>query len=506
MNGSTLGELEFNGQREGSITLRVPAGVLRQGANTITLTAQNGENDLSLVDFITLTYPHTYTAESDSLKFTAQAGDHVVINGFRQTPSRLLDITNPAQPIELGTQVISEKGRHGLQGKVPWSASGTHTLLALADKRITAPFELLRNNPSNLHSAQAGSEVVMISYPGFEGQLAPLFQLHKAEGKTVALVNVNDVYDEFNFGERSPYAIRSFLQTATREWKNSPKYLLLMGDASLDPRNYLGVGSFDFVPTKIIVTSELKTASDDWFSDFDNTGFAQIATGRLPVRTLEEANLVVGKIAGYAGSQSGGWNNQTLMVADRDDSIDFTKQSLSAQSMLPKSMNVIDIFAGTLDAGSAKQQIVTDINTGALLVNYTGHGSVEVWSGDDLFDDVAATSLSNGSRLPVFLIMNCLNGFFQDVYTESLAESLLLAKDGGAVAVWASSGLNQAGPQAQMDKVMVQSLFTLPSPGLGDAIKQAKSGIADGDVRKTYILFGDPALRLKWPAGANDTQ
>jgi hypothetical protein len=96
--------------------------------------------------------------------------------------------------------------------------------------------------------------------------------------------------------------------------------------------------------------------------------------------------------------------------------------------------------------------------------------------------------------------MNCLNGFFQDVYSESLAESLLLAKNGGAVAVWASSGLNQADPQAQMDRVMVKSLFTQPSPALGDAINQAKLGIADTDVRKTYILFGDPLLRIKWPA------
>jgi uncharacterized repeat protein (TIGR01451 family) len=503
MNGSTLGELDFNGQDEGDITLRVPAGVLRQGANTVTLTAQNGENDLSLVDYITLTYPQTYTAEADSLKFTAEAGDHVVVDGFSQAPTILLDITNPAEPIQVAPQVLSEKGKYSLAAKVPWSTSGVHTLLALSGKRMTAPFELLRNNPSNLHSAQAGSEVVMISYPEFEAQLGPLFQLHKAEGKTVALVNVNDIYDEFNFGERSPYAIRSFLQTATTQWKNAPKYLLLMGDASLDPRNYLGLGFFDFVPTKIIVTTELKTASDDWFSDFNNTGFAQIATGRLPVRTQADASTVVGKIAGYANSQPGGWTNQTLMVADRDDSIDFTKQSQSVQAMLPKSMKAIDIYAGNVDAATARQEIIADINTGDLLVNYTGHGSVEVWSGDELFDDTAAASLTNGPRLPVFLIMNCLNGFFQDVYTESLAESLLLSKNGGAVAVWASSALNQADPQAQMDKVMVQALFTQPSPALGDAIHQAKSGIADPDVRKTYILFGDPLLRLKWPANAN---
>jgi hypothetical protein len=357
----------------------------------------------------------------------------------------------------------------------------------------------LQNNPSNLHSAQAGSEVVMISYPVFQGQLGPLTQLHKSEGKTVAVVNVNDLYDEFNFGERSPYAIRSFLQIATARWKNSPKYLLLMGDASVDPRNYLGLGYADFVPTKIVITRELKTASDDWFSDFSNSGFAQIATGRLPVRTLQEANLVVGKIAGYASSQSGWWTNKTLMVADRDDTIDFTQQTKSAQNMLPKSMDVIDVFAATMDPSSARQQIIADINNGDLLVNYTGHGSVEVWSGDNLFDDAAATSLTNGSRLPVFIIMNCLNGFFLDVYTQSLAESLILAKNGGAVAVWASSGLNQANPQAQMDKAMVQSLFTQPSPALGDAINQAKLGIEDPDVRRTYILFGDPLLRLKWP-------
>jgi uncharacterized repeat protein (TIGR01451 family) len=504
MNGATLGELNFAGQSEGSVNLQVPPGVLRQGANTVTLTAQNGENDLSLVDFITLTYPHTYTAESDFLKFTAEAGDHVVISGFRQPPTLLVDITNPAQPIELAAQVVSEKGKYTLEGKVPSSVSGIHTLLALSDKRIAAPFDLMRNNPSNLHSPQAGSDVVMISYPEFAGQLGPLFQLHRAEGKSVAIVSVNDVYDEFNFGERSPYAIRSFLQTATTQWKAAPKYLLLMGDASLDPRDYLGLGFFDFVPTKIIVTSELKTASDDWFSDFNNTGFAQIATGRLPVRTQDDANTVVGKIAGYARTLPGRWTNQTLMVADRDDTIDFTKESQSVQTLLPKSMNVRDIFAGDLDLSSARQQIITDINNGDLLVNYTGHGSVEVWSGDDLFDDAAAAALTNGSKLPVFLIMNCLNGFFQDVYTESLAESLLLAKNGGAVAVWASSGLNQADPQAQMDKVMVGLLFTQPSPALGDAANQAKSGIADPDVRRTYILFGDPVMRIKWPASTNN--
>ena len=91
--------------------------------------------------------------------------------------------------------------------------------------------------------------------------------------------------------------------------------------------------------------------------------------------------------------------------------------------------------------------------------------------------------------------MNCLNGFFHDVYTESLAEALLLSKNGGAVAVWASSGLTQPEPQVQMDKSVV-SLLVNQHLSLGDAVTKAKSTITDMDARRTYILFGDPLLRL----------
>src|SRR5579885_2953462 len=101
-------------------------------------------------------------------------------------------------------------------------------------------------------------------------------------------------------------------------------------------------------------------------------------------------------------------------------------------------MNVTDVFAGMVGAETARQQLLAGIQNGQLLVNYNGHGSVEVWGGSDLFDDATASSLTNGNRLPVFVIMNCLNGFFHDVYTQSLAESLMLAQNGGAIAVWAS--------------------------------------------------------------------
>jgi len=167
-------------------------------------------------------------------------------------------------------------------------------------------------------------------------------------------------------------------------------------------------------------------------------------------------------------------------------------------------MKVTDVFATGLAPATAREEVLAGINSGKLLVNYDGHGSVEVWSGEDLLDDMAAASLTNGSRLPVFLIMNCLNGFFHDVYTESLAEALLLSKSGGAVAVWASSGLTSPEPQLQMDQNVVKLLFTEPSLTLGDATRRAKSDITDSDVRRTYILFGDPLLRLKRSSVSHD--
>jgi hypothetical protein len=99
--------------------------------------------------------------------------------------------------------------------------------------------------------------------------------------------------------------------------------------------------------------------------------------------------------------------------------------------------------------------------------------------------------------------MDCLSGFFQDVYTTSLAESLLLAPNGGAVAVWASSGFTTADPQATMDRALVGQFAADPGITLGNAILKTKAGTVDPDVRRTWILFGDPAMRLRLPAAAS---
>src|SRR5208282_4334689 len=120
----------------------------------------------------------------------------------------------------------------------------------------------------------------------------------------------------------------------------------------------------------------------------------------------------------------------------------------------------------------------------------------------DLFDINDAAALTNGGRLPVYLLMDCLNGFFQDPSATSLADSLLLAPNGGAVAVWASSGFTEEAPQSSMNLAFLHAFASNPSLPIGQLILQAKSGTTDIDVRRTWILFGDPAMKLQFVPAA----
>ncbi|HET9408985.1 MAG TPA: C25 family cysteine peptidase [Candidatus Sulfotelmatobacter sp.] len=505
LNGATIGSVTFTGQTKGTLRIKLPQGLLLEGNNTFTLAALGGDFDISLVDHIQISYPHLYLADSDALKLTGRAGEELTIGGFDTAPAAVVDITDPATPVSLTPTVSAANGHFQIALQVPWTTTSPlnpvqHTLLAVAGDRVAAPAGLISNHPSHWHSPAPGADIAMVTYDQFAGTLAPLVKAHKAESMSSAIVPVGDLYDEFNFGEHSPFVIRQFLQSATTNWTTKPKYLLLNGRASFDPRNFLGMGHLDLVPTRIIPASGLMTSSDDWFSDFNNSGVPTIATGRLPVSTLDEANLVVSKIAGYETSTaSGAWMSKALIVADADDANDnFTQQSLNVQAKMPATLQITDIYSGTMGIDAARPQILSGINAGALIVNYLGHGSEEEWAGN-MFDQTAAASLTNGFQLPVFLIMDCLNGYFQDANAQPLGVTLMLAPNGGGVAVLASSALNQAPPQARLDQLTVAGALNAPQLRLGDAILKAKAEISDPGTRKTYILFGDPAMRIKVP-------
>jgi hypothetical protein len=356
------------------------------------------------------------------------------------------------------------------------------------------------NVPSNWNAVASGADLVMVAHGNFMEALKGLKAQEQAEGYTVAAVDVEDVYDEFSYGAKTPYAIRDLLLLARGQWKKKPRFLMLVGDASFDARNYLGFGDQDYVPAKLVDTEYLETASDDWYGDFNNDGLSEIAVGRLSVRTAAEAGVQAGKIVEYKKSAKGrtaeGWTKQVVLVADRNDGFDFEGASEGLLDQIPRTLAVSRIYRGQLGDAGARSAILASLNGGELLMNYLGHASVEIWRGDMLTAEDAA-GLANGSRMPFLVAMNCLNGLFSDVYTECLAEALMKAPNGGTIGVWASSGLNEPEPQAVMNEELYRQMFRY-NLTVGEAIQKAKASVKDKDIRRTWILFGDPTLKLRF--------
>src|SRR6185295_8264576 len=164
------------------------------------------------------------------------------------------------------------------------------------------------------------------------------------------------------------------------------------------------------------------------------------------------------------------------------------------------SLRVERIDRGRAAPEVARANLLEAINRGQKIVNYFGHGSADLWSGS-LLTGGDAQAMTNRERLSVFVMMTCLNGYFQNAGTDSLAETLMKA-EGGAAAVWASTGMTLPADQARINEEFYWMLFAgngLKSRPLtiGEAAAKAKAYVTNKDVRQTWVLLGDPAMRLR---------
>ncbi len=494
VNGQPVGALQFDGQLHQVAQFSISHQLLQEGANTVTLTASGGSADFSVIDWLKLSYAHRFDAADDRLLFSGVSGEAVQVSGFTTPEVRVFDITDETSPVEL-------KGVVELQEKlyrvtvVP-QASGERVLLAVTDSGLERAAQVKPQVGSSWHLASQGADVVMVVHGSLRGALEPLLQMRKQQGYAVAVVDVEDVYDEFSYGQKTAQAIQDFLAAATK-WKRAPRYVLLVGDASYDGKNYLGLGEWDLVPTKVVWTNTFETASDDWLADVNGDGVPEMAVGRLPVRTPEEATRVIAKITGYRNNQTDG----ALLVADRNEGFDFETASNTVKGLLPAGMAVRQIFRAQMDDATASQAIINAVNRGPKLVNYAGHGSSSIWRGNLLTTD-SVSQMTNQQALPMVISMTCLNGLFNDPHASSLGETLLLSAQGGAIAVWASSAQTTAGGQAVMNQEFIRQLFQGVGPKgqsltLGEAAMRAKAAVGDLDIRKSWILLGDPMMVIR---------
>src|SRR6266487_2886353 len=407
-------------------------------------------------------------------------------HNYRSPVVRLIDVTDPDAVQEVSVVVRPEKGTYSATITVPGTSQ---RVLFMFTGQAIRTGALVANQPSNWRDSNQGADLVIITQRDLLDSMTPLKELRQSQGMSVAVIDIEDLYDEFSYGNKTPWAVRDFLVWTTTNWRTAPRFVLLAADASFDPKNYQGNGDFDLVPTKLIDTEFMETASDDWFADFDNDGLAEIAIGRLPARTAQETNRMISKIINYDSSARA---DSVLLVSDKNDGYDFESASAQLRLFIPAGVTVEEIQRGRLDPATTKSRLLDAINRGQKVISYTGHGNVDSWR-DDLFTSADAGGLTNGNRLALFALMTCLNGYFQHPVTDSLAESLMKKDRGGAIAVWASSELTIPNWQTLMNQQLFQQIFTesVSSPGtitLGETTRRVKASVRDVDVRRTWIL------------------
>jgi hypothetical protein len=514
-NGVTLGSVQFQPLEHPVRTFPVPISLIQNGNNNLVFT-KTSTGEVCIVDYIRLTYPHAFTADNNTLKFNLRANQTVKVSGFSTPSVLLIDYTDPFN-VSI-RKAASQNTGSGYTITVSPKTKGSkdqRLLYALPQGQFDQVAGLSVSQPSSLNlghvspALTSGADFLIIAHKNFVASMAPLVTKRQSEGRIAAVVDVEDIYDEFSYGLHTPQAIRDFLShtLTSANWVNKPHYLIFAGDASYDPRNYLGLGDTDFVPTKLVDATYNETVTDDWVGDFhggtnnEPDGISDIPVGRLPVATVAAANLVVSKIVNFVPQQT----QTAMLIADEDpfNIFGFAATNDAFQSLLPATMTVQRLNrepqpAGVPSQPLVKADIVNGFNAGPALVSYSGHGNVDVWTGAALFTSPDATALTNGTnKLSFVVVMDCLNGYFQDSSLLSLSEALLQAPNGGAVATFASSGLTIAQGQHQMGQSLYSQLYSGAPMALGDAIKIAKGATFDIDVKRTWIFFGDPSLKIR---------
>ena len=494
INNTEVGILE--GANFSSMTGRFTfsTGILNEGSNTLRMITLNNVpgniSDNSLFDSLKINFARRYLADQNRLSFYVPNYKTSYAENFSSSNIRVFDTTNSDTPILLnGLTVEQSNGTF----RVNLPSNRSRIMYAVENSGLLTADSVTPNNPSTLSTPAHNAEMIVVSHKDFLTQANDWANYRRTQGLTVEVVRIEDVYDEFNYGVLSADCIRNFLEYAKNNWQTPPKYVLLLGDASYDPKNYLGTGG-NFLPTRMVDTVYSEAPSDETMADFNNDGLAEIAVGRIAARDAAAVTLAYNKLTAFEQTIGQAHSRNALFASDLPDGYDFEGVSNRLCAQLPATINCVKINRGQPNAAA---DLVTSLNQGKFLVNYAGHGNSAVWAAPGFFSGSQAGQMTNGNNLSIFTMLTCLNGYFVQP-TDSLSEILMKNPNGGAVSAWASSGLTT--PDIQ--EIMATRFFNQMNVGnltrIGDLIKDAKTTINSGrDVRLSWILLGDPAMKVK---------
>ncbi len=390
LNGTQIGQAQFTYQNEFLGSFSFSQALLNDGAtpvsNTITLTApcittgSGGTIDYGAVNWFDLTYSRTYAAPATGqFPFAVDASQpsSVTLTGLPDPTAEVYDITDPLQPVLLtGAQVTGADlaFAHAL-------AAPARYVAAAASQHLT-PASIAPDAPSQLRNRATGADWIIISHRDFIGE-AERLAAHRQQYQhyRTAVVDAQDVYDEFNGGLMDQEAIRDFLRHAYETWpRPAPQFVVLLGDGHYDPRarswNYPVSGAPFFIPPYLAPVDPFEgmAAADNRFVAYDpppgqSNPLPFMHLGRLPANSAAEAATMVDKTIAYETTPAhADWNATTIFVADNSD----------AGGLFPESSNLVATdpyylpgYALTTDVPGATNPIsLTLAATATVTVNF----------------------------------------------------------------------------------------------------------------------------------------
>ncbi len=492
LNGQYVTTVSWDGQTYHTAELSLSPGLLKTGNNSLVLdnTPEGAAPvDIMALNWIELTYMAPATAVNDRLTFHNASGS-ITLSGFSDSPV-LLDISDPTAPQQL----------------TGWECDNYQACLAVTpEMRITAVGPVGFRSPQEIRPLRASdwakpanqADLIIITTDALAPALDELREARQAQGLGVALVPVAEIYDEFGYGAATPESIRAFLQHAHTRWQEpKPRYVLLVGDATSDYRNYLGRAPQNVIPPFMVpVEFSGETVSDGRLVDLNDDLKPDLAIGRWPVDSLADARSLVARTLAYEQGQP---PPQALFATDSSEA-QFAQMAerLAAEN----GMNNINLLNG-----ATAPQVTATWNEGAWLTTYIGHGSIRRWGKENIFNLEAVSGLQT-SAPSIVLQLTCLSGLFAHPEETSLTEAMMRHPAGPVLHVAATS-LTFSSDQEQFAAPFVRYLHDPNYLRIGDAFQAAKQALNVAnrgllEVSDTFSLFGDPSTLIVRPAPGNE--
>lgn len=451
------------------------------------------------------------------------------------------DVTNPLSPVVMAGTLS------GSTYSFTQEASRLHEFAVMNSANVYTPTYIGQVPNQNLHGLPQ-PDLIIVTHPAFLSQATQLADFHRNhDGMNVALTTTPQVFNEFSSGGQDICAIRDFARMfykrAGSDSTKMPDYLLLFGCGSYDYKNRLA-NNCNFVPVFESAESlnDLNAfSSDDFYGFLDDSEHLEntsrlnvldIGVGRLPARNLDDANNLVNKILSYASPASlGPWRIATTIVADKgcvgNNQYDAAGNHLedgeaAATSIRNAGGNLYNIEKVYVDAmpiistpaggrcPTANAALNEQVFKGTFLINYTGHGNPQVWSGARILTQDDYNNWNNGAKLPIMITATCDFGQFDHPQFVSAAEQLVLRKTGGVIAMLTTTEAVYAFYNRKINTQSLTDQFNRRADyswkQFGDAYRNGKNmtfisstnGSELINFRK-FALLGDPALTPAFP-------